>query len=137
MRAAPAPAAVAIAAISLGLVLAGCGEDPKSEPLAPERAPSGAIEADGLSQEDAAMARDVAAYFDRGTDGTPLQGKIERIRVRDGVITVETSLRLTGRHEGAARDVCGLIQGSDAADFTPGHTVTGTGPKVTCPHRTG
>jgi hypothetical protein len=129
---------IALAALiaALALALTGCGEDPKSEPLAPERAPEGAIESDGLSQKDAAMARDVARYFTRNTEGTPLDGKIERVRVRDGVITVETTLTLEGRRTGPGRAVCDLIQGSDAADFTPGHTVIGTGPKVTCRHRT-
>ncbi|HEX8744899.1 MAG TPA: hypothetical protein VF712_17375 [Thermoleophilaceae bacterium] len=130
-------AAVAWAATAaLTLALAGCSEDPESAPLAPERAPEGGIASDGLSQKDARMARDVAVYFQRNTDGTPLAGKIERVSVRKGVITVETSLALSGKATGSARDVCGLIQGSDAADFTPGHTVTGNGPRVTCPHRT-
>jgi hypothetical protein len=122
------------AAVVIALALAGCGDDPESEPLAPERAPSDGIQADGLSQDDAAMARTVARYFDR--NGGALRDAIERVSVREGVITVHTSLVLTGRREGDARAICDLIQGSDEADFTPGHTVEGSGPEVTCRHRT-
>ncbi|HEX2125871.1 MAG TPA: hypothetical protein VHF45_04850 [Thermoleophilaceae bacterium] len=125
----------AAAALALALA-AGCGEDPESDPLAPERPPERAPEANGLSQDDAAMARTVATYFERNATGTAFYDEIERVSVREGVITVETTLRLSGRLEGAARDICDLIQGSDEADFTPGHSVTGRGPKVVCPHRT-
>jgi len=130
-------AAVTVAAVALALAaLAGCGEDPKSEPLAPDRAPSGGIESHGLSQKDAAMARRVAGYLRHNAEGVPFYDAIERVSVRGGVITIETSLTLNGKFEGDAREICGLIQGSDEADFTPGHRVTGKGPEVTCPHRT-
>jgi hypothetical protein len=125
-----------LTALVLALAVAGCGDDPESEPLAPERVESGSIEANGLSQEDAAMARSVAGYLRRNASGAPFYDAIERVTVRDGVITIETTLRLDGRREGDARALCDLIQGSDEADFTPGHTVTGRGPKVTCRHRT-
>ncbi len=121
-----------VAAIGACLALSACGDDPESEPLAPERAPEGGIASDGLSQDDAAMARNVARYLDRNTDDSL---EIDRVSVRKGVITVHTTLALSGRLEGRARGICGLIQGSDEADFTPGHTVRGKGPAVTCPHR--
>jgi hypothetical protein len=114
--------------------LAGCGEDPKSEPLAPERAPERGPQVDGLSQTDARMARDLAEYFARG-GGAPWYDRVERIAVREGVITVETSARLSGRLEGEAEEICSAIQAADVADFTPGHRVVGEGGSVTCPHR--
>ena len=123
----------ALAAIGVCLAVAGCGDDPESDPLAPERAPEGGIPADGLSQDDAAMARAVARYLDRNTNIE----EIDRVSVRRGVITVHTKLVLSGRVDGDARAICDLIQGSDEADLTPGHTVRGRGPAVTCPHRTG
>jgi hypothetical protein len=122
----------AAALVAAAVAVAGCGEDPKSEPLAPERAPESGPRVDGLSQKDARMARDVAAYFKRNS---VLYDQIDRIAVRDGVVTIETSLRLSGRLEGEAADICNLLQGSDVADFTPGHTVKGRGASVTCPHR--
>jgi hypothetical protein len=126
----------ALVILVLAVASAGCGDDPESEPLAPERVESGSIEANGLSQEDAKMARSVAGYLRRNASGAPFYEAIERVTVRDGVIAIETTLTLDGRRAGHAQHLCDLIQGSDEADFTPGHTITGRGPKVTCRHRT-
>jgi hypothetical protein len=60
------------------------------------------------------------------------------IRVEDGVITVETALR-GGLARVRGSDLCNLIQGSDVADFTPGHRVLGDdGSQLAeCPARNG
>jgi hypothetical protein len=50
-------------------------------------------------------------------------GSYQRIAVKDGVITVKTTLESTDTENAA--DICDTIQGADLADFTPGHTVVG------------
>jgi hypothetical protein len=62
-------------------------------------------------------------------------GSYQRIAVKDGVITVKTTLESTDTQN--AGDICNTIQGSDVADFTPGHTVLGEGNEVLarCPAR--
>jgi hypothetical protein len=111
--------------------LVSCGEEKatptnRSVPIA--ESPSGA---------DKAMAVDVQRYFRRNAAAAPWYSEIELIAVTDGVVTIDTTLDLDepqGRK--AADEICNLIQGSDVADFTPGHTVRGDhGEQVTCPHR--
>jgi hypothetical protein len=111
--------------------LVSCGEEKatptnRSVPIA--ESPSGA---------DKEMAVDVQRYFRRNAAAAPWYSEIELIAVTDGVVTIDTTLDLDepqGRK--AADEICNLIQGSDVADFTPGHTVRGDhGEQVTCPHR--
>jgi hypothetical protein len=90
----------------------------------------------GAQPEDQTMAMDVQTYFERNAAGAPWYGDIESISVVDGVITIDTALDFSessGRE--AADQICALIQGSDVADFTPGHTVLGD-EAVVCPART-
>ena len=90
--------------------------------------------ADGPSVEDKRMAVQVRRYFRRNAAQAPWSDEIESITAAGGVVTVETTLDLDepqGRK--AAAEICDLIQGSDVADFTPGHTVRGgDGERVTC-----
>jgi len=62
-------------------------------------------------------------------------GSYQRIAVKDGVITVKTTLESTDTKNAA--DICNTIQGADVADFTMGHTVIGEGDEVLarCPAR--
>lgn len=55
-------------------------------------------------------------------------GSYQRIAVKDGVITVKTTLESTDTQNAA--EICDTIQGADVADFTPGHTVLGEGDEV-------
>ena len=84
------------------------------------------------------MAADVQRYFKRNAYAARWYADVESISVNAGVVTVGTALdlnRASGRQ--AAADICNLIQGSDVADFTPGHTVRGQGTRaVVCPPRT-
>jgi hypothetical protein len=83
------------------------------------------------------MAADVERYFERNASPAPWYGAIESISVVDGVITVDTTLDLSAVAGREVADlICALIQGSDVADFTPGHTVVGQGGEtVVCPAR--
>jgi len=90
-----------------------------------------------VQPEDKAMAADVQRYFRRNATEAPWYEDIESISVVGGVITVDTVLDL-GEPPGrtAAVQICSLIQGSDVADFTPGHTVRDEGDdRVVCPAR--
>ena len=108
----------------------GCGGDSTAEDSVIEIATVGA------DSGDQAMATDVQRYFKRNASPAPWYGDIESISVVDGVITIDTALDL-GEPSGraAADQICALIQGSDVADFTPGHTVLGD-EAVVCPART-
>jgi hypothetical protein len=131
-RRAPWLVSIALALLALStLALGSCGEEKatptnRSVPIA--ASPSGA---------DKAMAVDVQRYFRRNAAQAPWYSEIELIAVTDGVVTIDTKLDLDepqGRE--TADEICNLIQGSDVADFTPGHTVRGAhGEQVTCPHR--
>ena len=83
------------------------------------------------------MAADVQRYFERNASPAPWYGDIESISVVDGVVTIDTALDLREpSSRAAANQICALIQGSDVADFTPGHTVLGQGDEaVVCPAR--
>jgi hypothetical protein len=91
----------------------------------------------GASGTDKAMAVQVQRYFRRNAAPAPWYSEVELITVGSGVVTVETTLDLAGpQGREAATQICNLIQGSDIADFTPGHTVRGRdGERITCPHR--
>jgi hypothetical protein len=82
------------------------------------------------------MASDVVRYFRHNFRGLYWYGHIEQVRVERGVITTVTDLAVRGNDRFAASQICDGIQGSDVADFTPGHTVVGrNGAKVRCPTR--
>jgi hypothetical protein len=92
------------------------------------------------------MARDVQRYFRRNAEQTSWYPEIESITVAGGVITITTSADLgevnahlsevTGRQVTVTDEICSLIQGSDVADFTPGHTILGRdGERAVCAAR--
>jgi hypothetical protein len=79
----------------------------------------------GDTPEDRKIGRDLRAYLWRNVGQAPWMRKIRGLVVQRGVISVATEL-LRNRHgKRVAREICNLIQGSDVADFTPGHTVFG------------
>jgi hypothetical protein len=84
------------------------------------------------------MAADVERYFERNATQAPWYWNIGSISVVDGLITIDTTLNLVESSGRAAADqICALIQGSDVADFTPGHIVLGEDDEaVVCPVRT-
>ena len=84
------------------------------------------------------MAADVQRYFKRNAYAAPWYADVESISVNGGVIVVDTALDLDqASGQKAAGEICNLIQGSDVADFTPGHTVRGQGSQaVVCAPRT-
>jgi hypothetical protein len=69
--------------------------------------------------------------------GLDAVAKLTVIEVKDGVITLHTDLQGDDTGHAEARFLCDLIQGSDVADFTPGHTVRGRDDQelLTCPAR--
>jgi hypothetical protein len=139
-RRAPWWVSIALALLILStLALVSCGEEaatPTNRPQTASEPPSVPI-AESPSGADKAIAVDVQRYFRRNAAAAPWYSEIELIAVTDGVVRIDTTLDLDepqGRK--AADEICNLIQGSDVADFTPGHTVRGAhGEQVTCPHR--
>ena len=116
------------------LVLFGavaCGRDSASD----EPATDGVAERG--QPKDMAMAADIQRYFERNASGRPWYDEVDSIDVVDGVITIKTPLDLgepSGRADAA--EICDFIQGSDVADFTPGHTVRDERNKrIVCPCR--
>jgi hypothetical protein len=102
------------------------GQSPRTEPT-PK----------GTSARDQRMAFDVVRYFRRNFRGLYWYGHIELVRVERGVITIVTDLAVRGNDRFAAMQICDGIQGSDVADFTPGHTVRGRNDlRFRCPART-
>jgi hypothetical protein len=80
---------------------------------------------------DEVMVADLERYFERNASAAPWYGEIESFHVESGVVEVQTSVDLD---EGSALEICGVIRGSDVADFTEGHTVRGPGGEpVVCP----
>jgi hypothetical protein len=79
----------------------------------------------GDSAKDRRMGRRLRSYLWRNVGAAPWLRQVRGIVVDHGVITVATQLRDQPRGNRIAREICGLIQGSDVADFTPGHTVIG------------
>lgn len=64
-------------------------------------------------------------YLLRNAGEAPWLPRVAGIVVDRGVIAVATRLRRNRRGQRIARWICGLLQGSDVADFTSGHTVFG------------
>ena len=79
----------------------------------------------GASAKDRRIGRRLSSYLWRNAGAAPWVRQVRGIIVDQGVITVATQLRDQPRGNRIARVICGLIQGSDVADFTPGHTVVG------------
>jgi hypothetical protein len=79
----------------------------------------------GASAKDRRIGRGLRSYLWRNAGAAPWLRQLRAIVVDHGVITVATQLRDQPRGNRIAREICGLIQGSDVADFTPGHTVIG------------
>jgi hypothetical protein len=79
----------------------------------------------GDSAKDRRMGRRLRSYLWRNVGAAPWLRQVRGIVVDHGVITVATQLRDQPRGNRIAREICGLIQGSDVADFTSGHTVIG------------
>lgn len=131
---------IALALLTLStLTLVSCGEEeaaPTNRPQAAAKPPSVPI-AESPSAADKAIAVQVQRYFRRNAEPAPWYDKLELIAVTDGVVRIDTTLDLAEPQDRKAADeICNLIQGSDVADFTPGHTVRGAhGEQVTCLHR--
>lgn len=90
---------------------------------------------EGQSHKDRAMAAQVRRYFARNIFGFPWYNGIKTIAVQNGVITVVTEVDLAA-DPFVGTVICDDIQGSDVADFTPGHAVLGSnGTQVTCQAR--
>jgi hypothetical protein len=80
---------------------------------------------DGDTPKDRKIGRQLRAYLWRNVGDAWWMRKVAGIVVERGVIAVSTELRPNRRGKRVARDICRLIQGSDVADFTAGHTVFG------------
>ena len=91
----------------------------------------------GETSSDETMARELRRYFRRNAGAARWYQALRTFEADDGVFTVHTTLRRTRRGRVAAGQICNLIQGSDLADFTPGHTVRGQeGRRIAvCPER--
>jgi len=93
----------------------------------------------GHSAPDRRIASDFYNYVRRGCDARPVKlcDSFERVAAKNGVLTITTDLESTAANRRIARQICAVIQGSDVADFTEGHTVRGRGSTrlVTCPAR--
>jgi hypothetical protein len=137
----------AVLALGAVLSLGACGDDDDE----PASSPSGEIEIEAESAEDRQIAEDLRTYIDRNLKpGGPAQAvfdelcanpktpQVERdcqlaldaqaagesvlvISVEEGRIELATDL---SQDDGAGAQVlCNTIQGAEAADFTPGHTI--------------
>lgn len=76
------------------------------------------------------MGRELRRYLQRNAGGSYWLSQVRGIVVDRKVIAVATRLRRTPGGRRTACGLCGLIQGSDVADFTPGHTILGRGDVV-------
>jgi hypothetical protein len=83
------------------------------------------IPVSGESAKDRRMGRRLRSYLLRNAGDAPWLRQVTGILVERGVIAVSTELRPNRHGKRIARSICSLIQGSDVADFTPGHTVFG------------
>ena len=79
----------------------------------------------GATSSDETMARELRRYFHRNAGSARWYHALRTFEAEDGVFTVHTTLLRRHRGHVAADQICGLIQGSDLADFTPGHSVRG------------
>ena len=81
------------------------------------------IAVDGETKADRRAAADLRRYLERNARGAPWFARVLAIDVDHMAITVRTTLRRSDAGRAAAKEVCAMIQGSDVADFTPGHRV--------------
>ena len=120
-------------ACAAALLAGGCTLDGDTTP--PERQEPRPA-ASGTSPKDRAMAQRVVRYLDRNAKGWPWYRRVEQVSVENGVVTIETTVDLE-QNEDAGPLACSFIQGSDEADFTPGHRIEGrNGTAFECPSRT-
>jgi hypothetical protein len=97
------------------------------------------VEVVGHSAADRRIASDFYKYVRRGCDRRPVRlcDSLERVEAKNRVLTITTDLESTAFNRRIARQICAVIQGSDVADFTEGHTVRGRSSTrlATCPAR--
>ena len=121
-----------LAVACVAVLAAGCtldGDETPPERQVPRPAAAGAL------PEDRAMAQRVVRYLDRNAQGWPWYRRVERVSVERGVVTIETTVDLD-ENEDAGQLACSFVQGSDVADFTPGHRIEGrSGTEFECPSR--
>ena len=91
----------------------------------------------GETRDDEDLARELRRYFERNAGSARWYHSLRTFEADDGVFTIHTALRRNQRGRAAADQICNLIQGSDLADFTPGHSVRGReGERIAvCPRR--
>lgn len=126
-----------VALIAMGvasIAFSACGND-GSRDTSGER-----VEIVGTSAQDERIANDFYRYLQRGCGSKRVKpcGNFERIEARNGVLTITTDLGPSAADRQLAREICDVIQGSDVADFTEGHSVNGPNSLrlATCPRRT-
>jgi hypothetical protein len=83
------------------------------------------IRVHGTTAQDRRMGRRLRAYMRRSADPPPWLRRVFAIVVDRRRIAVVTTLRRNRQGRRGARELCRVIQGSDVADFTPGHRVLG------------
>jgi hypothetical protein len=146
------------------VVAAGCGDGEETTP-SPARSPA-AVKVQAGGDEDGRIGAGLKQYIVRmcpppGTTsaailekyrGTPYYPELKRslattvafcesiatIEVEDSRMTVRAGLKTDPRGRAVGEWFCDLVQGSDVADFTPGHELqTLEGETITvCPART-
>jgi hypothetical protein len=79
----------------------------------------------GTSKDDRRRGFDLRRYLDRNAGRTRWYRSVTAIVVDRQVIGIATTLTKNRRGRRLAALLCNLIQGSDVADFTPGHTIFG------------
>jgi hypothetical protein len=107
--------------LSVAAAVVGCTLEEGSAP--PERQKLRPV-ASGASAADEAMARRVVRYLHRNARDWPWYRRVEEVSVDGGVVTIETTIDLEENPD-AGLLACSFIQGSDVADFTPGHRIEG------------
>jgi hypothetical protein len=91
----------------------------------------------GHSAGDRRIGKELRRYLLRNADSQPWLRRVTGIVVDRGVIAIATDLRRGRRGKRIARRLCGVIQGADIADLTPGHKIFGRDDVVlrVCPAR--
>jgi hypothetical protein len=91
----------------------------------------------GTTSSDETMAGELRRYFRRNAGSARWYHALRTIEADSGVFTMRTTLHRSRRGRAAADQICDLIQGSDLADFTPGHNVRGQEDRriAVCPAR--
>jgi hypothetical protein len=123
-------ALIAVGAMSVGLN--SCGDGGSSTTT------SDGVQVVGKSAADRRIASDFYEYLQRGcVKGVKPCDNFERVEANDSVLTVTSDLEPTDENRRIAMEICSVIQGSDVADFSKGHTVNGRDSitLATCPAR--